>query len=95
MSAAKYKLKHPVTYKEGDKTVTVTELYLRRPTGRDLLLIDSHQNQPMALAIEMIEALTDGAHPQIGYMLDAADIGPLADLAFASVEGGPKIGATA
>ncbi|CAN5881361.1 hypothetical protein BH11PSE6_BH11PSE6_03790 [soil metagenome] len=94
MTATIHPLRHPITYSVGDEKITLTELKLRRPTAQDLLLIDEFQNQPMKLVLEMIAQLSGEMRLVIG-KVDAEDLGPLADIAFANVEGGPKTGATA
>jgi len=93
MTTMPYRLKHPVKYREGETEVVVDSLDMRRPTGKDMLLIDAHQAQPMRLVLEMVAALS-GQMMVVVERLDAEDIGPLAEIAFANVDGGPTTGKT-
>ncbi|AJP73169.1 phage tail assembly protein [Sphingomonas hengshuiensis] len=93
MAATVYPLKHPIIVTIGERTEEITSLALRRATGNDLLLIDSFRHQPMKLVLEMIAALS-GQPFVIIQKLDAGDVGPLGELAFANVEDGLPIGGT-
>jgi hypothetical protein len=94
MKSEPYRLKHPVTYNEGDNERRLDEVTLRRATGKDLLLIDQFQSQPMKLVLEMIAQLS-GLPMVVIEKIDGADIAPLASAAFENVEGGLPIGGSA
>jgi hypothetical protein len=91
-----YTLFHPVLPKRGD---AISEVLVRRATGKDMRLLDRHQGNPMALTLALIDALTlypDGAPIFAGFAdeLDAEDIFALGELVTASLPDGQVIGAT-
>lgn len=88
------KLKYPVKRHNGEAVETVDKIELRRPTAKEMLLIDEYKERPMRLLVEMVAALSD-LSVEIIEQLDAEDFGFLGDAAFANVGDTPKIGATA
>ncbi|WP_066667340.1 MULTISPECIES: phage tail assembly protein [unclassified Sphingomonas] len=93
-----YQLKHAltVTFKPlggPEREEVITEVTLRRATGKDLRLIDRLAGQPMALVLEAIATLS-GLELAIVERLDAEDIGPLGELAMSRLEGGRPTGGT-
>ena len=94
-----YELKHPIVQvysgaHGATREETISTVEIRRPTGKDLLLMDEYQDRPMRLTLEMISALRGLTSAQV-QKLDAEDIGPLGELVMASVGDGPATGATA
>lgn len=93
-----YRLKHPVTVTlkpiggEAREEV-ITEVRLRRATGKDMRLIDRLAAQPMALVLEAIAALS-GLDLHVVERFDAEDIGPLGLDAMSRLEGGRPTGET-
>lgn len=92
-----YKLAHPVEQEMISPTQTYcdteTEITLRRPVGKDLLLIDQYQGQPMKLVLLMISALS-GWPLRMVEKIDAEDLGPLADAALPDAANGQETGET-
>jgi len=93
-----YELIHPIEQifsgaHGATRTETIATVTFRRPTGKDMLLLDEYQDKPMRLTLEMIAALSDLTTAQV-HKLDAADIGPLGDIDMGFVTAGPATGET-
>lgn len=94
----RYTLKHPVTmqFRQADGSVreeAIAELTLRRPTAKDLRLVDTYGTQMVAMMIAMISALC-GVEIETVERLDAEDFGELSDMVGDFLPDGPKTGAT-
>lgn len=89
-----YKLKHPVTPKEGEPITAVT---IRPIKGKDMRLIDRFQTQPIALTLAMIDQLCqlpDGSDVFPGFAdeLREEDVDALGKLVMPSDGDGPTTG---
>lgn len=93
-----YKLKHPVTvtyHPQGGepREEVLTEVKLRRATGKDLRLVDRFGGQSGELMLQAIAALGD-IDITIVERLDTEDVLPLGELAMSRLEGGRRTGGT-
>lgn len=90
-----YSLKHPIDRRNssGEVIETVTEVTVRRAKGKDLRVMDRFQDQPSALALKMIEQLTELTQSDVDN-LDAEDVEGLGERVFGLLPGGPTTGAT-
>ncbi|WP_448660297.1 phage tail assembly protein [Sphingomonas sp. CJ99] len=90
-----YGLRHPVEQRKRIGTEETSdwihEVTLRRPTGKDLKLIDQYRTQPMELTIQMVAALT-GLPVKTVEAFDAEDLLPLGASAMQSADAGRKTG---
>lgn len=92
-----YQLEYPVEVtkeRDGVPARTITEVTLRRPNGRDMMLIDQFKDQPMRLTLEMIAQLSGLTLAEVG-LFDAEDIGPLGEIAMPGMASGRVTGGTA
>ena len=93
-----HRLKHPVTqqFRQSDGSIrdeSITELKLRRPSAKDLRLVDSYGGQMVGMMIALIAALS-GQEIEVIEKLDAEDFGDLSDVVGDFLPDGPKTGAT-
>lgn len=93
-----HRLKHPVTlqFRQADGQVrdeSITELPLRRPTAKDLRLVDSFGGQMVGMMIALIASLS-GQTVEVIEKLDAEDFGDLSDVVGDFLPDGPKTGPT-
>ena len=100
MAAEKmFDLKFPIerTINKGrddERIETISSVTLRRPTGKDMRLIDRHAHEPIAMTLAMIEALSELDADAVD-RLDSEDVDSLGEFALPSVAGGQETGGTA
>lgn len=91
-----FTLKHPLELRSvnSDEPVrTITTVTVRRPVGRDMLLLDQHRTTPMKLTLAMIGQLSD-LPPGLEEKLDVEDAVPLGELAMSPFADGLPTGET-
>ncbi|MDM7928661.1 phage tail assembly protein [Blastomonas fulva] len=91
-----HRLKLPVTlrFRQSDgseREEQITELTLRRPTAKDLRVVDSFGGQMVGMMIALIAALS-GQTVEVIERLDAEDFGDLSDVVGDFLPDGPKTG---
>lgn len=91
-----HRLKLPVTLRfrqtdGSEREEQITELTLRRPTAKDLRVVDSFGGQMVGMMIALIAALS-GQTVEVIERLDAEDFGDLSDVVGDFLPDGPKTG---
>lgn len=95
----RYRLKHPVTLKfrqagGEEREESITELTLRRPTAKDLRMVDDYGTRIIAMTIALVSSLSE-LDVEVIERIDAEDFGELAEIVGGFLPDGPMTGATA
>ncbi|MEZ5709728.1 MAG: phage tail assembly protein [Blastomonas sp.] len=97
MTGQVYQLRYPLTIKlrsgADEREERIESVTLRRPTARDMRLIDDFAGRPMAMTLAMIQALS-GLEPHVVDRLDAEDMTALGELVGDFIPDGQETGET-